>query len=148
VNHAAPASVVATPKHLWVVGTLAVLWNSLGALDYLMTQTHNEAYMAQFTPEQLAYFYGFPAWVVSAWASAVWGGLLGSILLLLRNRWAAPVFGLSLASMVITTIYNFGFTDGVAIMGTGAAVFSAVIFAIAVALFLYARRLVGSGVLR
>ena len=46
-------------------------------------------------------------------------------------------------------MYNFVLTDGVAVMGVGGAViFSAVIFAIAVALYLYARRLARTGVLR
>lgn len=142
------ASATATPRHLWVVGVLALLWNSIGAFDYLMTQTRNESYMSQFTPEQLAYFYAFPAWVVSTWALSVWGGVLGSGLLLLRNRWAVTVFGVSLATMVLTTIYNFGLTNGVEVMGTFGLVFSAVIFAIAVALFLYARHLARVGVLR
>jgi hypothetical protein len=138
----------AVPMHLWIVGVLALLWNAIGAFDYLMTQTRNEAYMGQFTPEQLAYFYGLPAWVVSTWALSVWGGVLGSILLLLRNRWAVVVFGVSLATMVITTIYNFGLTNGLEIMGTFGAVFTLVIFAIAVALFVYAKRLAATGILR
>ena len=142
------ASTVATPWHLWLVGVLALLWNSMGAFDYLMTQTRNESYMSQFTPEQLAYFYAFPAWVVSTWALSVWGGVLASVLLLLRNRWAVTVFGVSLVTMVITTIYNFGLTNGAEVMGTFGLVFSAVIFALAVALFLYARHLARVGVLR
>ncbi len=133
------------PRHLWVVGVLSLIWNSIGAFDYLMTQTRNEAYMGQFTPEQLAYFYGFPSWVVATWALAVWGGVLGSVLLLLRQPLAAPVFGVSLVTMVVTTVYNFVLTDGVAVMGAGGAVFSAVIFGIAVALYVYARRLVRTG---
>ena len=32
------------PRHLWIVGALALLWNSFGCFDYLMTQTANEAY--------------------------------------------------------------------------------------------------------
>lgn len=142
------ASNVATPWHLWLVGALALLWNSMGAFDYLMTQTRNASYMSQFTPGQLAYFYAFPAWVVSTWALSVWGGVLASVLLLLRNRWAVTVFGVSLVTMVITTIYNFGLTDGAEVMGTFGVVFSAVIFALAVALFLYARHLASLGVLR
>ncbi|MEJ2542305.1 MAG: hypothetical protein P8188_20455, partial [Gemmatimonadota bacterium] len=75
-----------TPWHLWLVGVLALLWNAMGAFDYLMTETRNEGYMGQFTPEQLEYFYAFPAWVVAFWAIAVWGGVLGAIFLLLRKR--------------------------------------------------------------
>ena len=58
-----------TPWHLWVIGVVALLWNAMGALDYVMTQTRNEEYMSNFTPEQLSFFYGFPAWVDAAWPS-------------------------------------------------------------------------------
>jgi hypothetical protein len=104
--------------------------------------------MSQFTPEQLEYFYGFPAWAVSAWAIAVWSSLLGSISLLLRRNWAVTLFGITLAGMVITSIYNFVLTDGMEMMGAGGAAFTAVIWLIAIALFLYARAMAKRGVLR
>jgi hypothetical protein len=132
---------------LWVVGIVALLWNGMGALDYVMTQTRNAAYMQQFTPEQLEYFYSFPAWVVALWAIAVWGGVLGSVLLLLRRRLAEHVFLVSFVAMVITTIHNFVLTDGMAKMGGGAAAFSAVIFGVALGLYLYSRHLARRGVL-
>jgi hypothetical protein len=50
-----------TPFHLWIVGILALLWDAIGAFDYSATQLRMEAYMSQFTPEQLEYFYAFPA---------------------------------------------------------------------------------------
>jgi len=129
-----------TPWHLWVVGIVALLWNAVGAVDYLMTQTRNEQYMSQFTPEQLEYFYGFPAWVVAAWAIAVWGGVLGAILLLMRKSLAAPVFLMSLIAMVLTTIYQYVLSSGLEVVGDAfSLVFTGVIFLIAVALFLYAR---------
>jgi hypothetical protein len=137
-----------TPKHLWVVGILSLLWNAVGAFDYVMTETKNEAYMKGFTPEQLEYFYGFPAWVVACWAIAVWGGVVGSLLLLLRKRLAVPVFVVSFAAMVVTTIHNFVLTDGMRIMGgAGVAAFSAAIFLIALGLVVYSRAMRAKGVL-
>ena len=47
---------ITTPRHLWIVGIVALLWNLLGAMDYVMTETKNEAYMDQVTPEQLEFF--------------------------------------------------------------------------------------------
>ncbi len=135
------------PKHLWIVGVVSLLWNLMGGLDYVMTQTRNEAYMARFTPEQLAYFYGIPAWNIFFWALAVWGGVAGSVLLLMRRRFAVPVFAVSFVSMVITTVYSYALSDGLAVMGAGALAFSAVIFAIALALWMYARAMAGRGVL-
>jgi len=138
-----------TPWHLWVIGILAVLWNSMGAFDYLMTQTENEGYMSNFSPEQLEYFYGFPTWVVAFWAIAVWGGVLGAVLLVLRKKLAADVLLLSFLSMVLTTIYNFGLSNGLEVMGgPGELVFSALIFVFALLLYLYAKTMKNRGVLR
>ncbi len=136
-----------TPWHLWVIGIVALLWNLFGAYDYLMTQTENAAYMSRFTAEQLEYWYGFPTWVVAAWATAVWGGVLGAILLLLKKRLAAPVFLVSFLAMVLTSIHNFLLSDGVAVMGGAAVAFSAVIFLFALGLWLYARAMARQGVL-
>ena len=73
---------VATPKHLWIIGIVTLLWNMMGAFDYLMTQTKNASYMAQFEQAQLDYFYNFPTWLVVFWALAVWGSVAGSVLCL------------------------------------------------------------------
>ena len=135
------------PRHLWVVGVVGLLWNLVGAYDYLMTETQNASYMGKFTPEQLEYFYGFPTWVVATWAIAIWGGVLGTLLLLLRRRLAAPVLLVSFRSMVLTSVYNFLLSDGVAVMGAGAVAFSGLIFAIALGLWLYARAMAQRGVL-
>jgi hypothetical protein len=136
------------PWHLWVVGIFAFLWSGMGAFDYLMTQTQSDWYMESFTPEQLDFFYGFPAWLVAFWAIAVWGGVLGAVLLLLRKKLAVPVFLVSFLSMVVTTIRNYGFANGFEIMGgAGAAVFSLLIFVFALLFYLYSRSMSGKGVL-
>lgn len=136
------------PWHLWAVGIVSLLWNAVGATDYVMTQTRNEAYMSSFTPEQLDYFYGFPAWVVALWAIAVWGGVVGSILLLLGRRAATPVFLVSFVSSILVAIYNFGLSNGLEIMGgVGTILFSLLILVVALVLWLYARAMATRGVL-
>jgi hypothetical protein len=128
------------PLHLWVIGILALLWSAMGALDYVMTQTKNEMYMSGFTQEQLAFFYGLPAWVVAAWAIGVWGGVIGALLLLFRRRLAVWVFLASLLAVVVTTFHNYLLSNGMAIMGDAFSLgFTAVIFLFALGLFLYAR---------
>jgi len=136
-----------TPWHLWLVGVLGLLWNSVGAYDYLMTQTRNESYMSRFTPEQLDFFYGFPSWVVAFWALAVWGGMLGALLLLLRRRLSAPVLLVSFLAMIVTSIHNFLLSNGLEVMGSVGAGFSALIFVIALGLWLYARAMAQRGAL-
>jgi hypothetical protein len=138
-----------TPKHLWIVGVVSGLWNSFGAMDYVMTQTQNESYMAQFTPEQLEFFYGFPVWATASWAIAVWGAVLGSLLLLFKKRFAVQVFLVALVALLITAFRNFVLANGMEAMGGAVPmIFTIVIFAGAIALFLYARAMEKSGVLQ
>ncbi len=134
----AQTKVARAPWHLWAVGIVSLLWNSVGAFDYVMTQTRNEAYMGSFSEEQLAYFYGFPVWAVAAWAVAVWFSVAGSLLLLLRSKWAFQAFALSIVGMVTSFGYQFA-SGGGEVMGAGGFAFTIVIFVIAVFLLWYAR---------
>lgn len=138
------------PWHLWVVGVIAVLWNAVGVVDFTLTQLGNEAYLKDFTAEQLAYFKSFSPWAVIAWGAGVYGGFIGSILLLARRGLAVPVFLVSILGVILTSLYSHVINDGAKVMGggAGAAIFSAVIFIIAVLLWLYARGLTRRGVLR
>ena len=135
------------PKHLWIIGVIALLWNLMGAYDYLMTKTRNEAYMSQFEPAQLEIYYNFPVWLTAFWALAVWGGVLGCVLLLLRKALAVPVFMVSLASMVITTGYNLGFSGATEFMGAVDYIFALAIFVVALGLVFYSRNLRARGIL-
>lgn len=137
------------PWHLWVIGIVALLWNAMGTLDYVMTRIRNEAWMSQFTPEQLDYFYSFPIWATAAWGTAVWGGVIGTLLLLLRKEHAVMAFLISLVAMAITTLYSYGISNGLEIMGdAGSLIFTAIIFLVSVALFLYSRALRARRILR
>ena len=143
-----PGPTSRTPRHLWVIGIVALLWNCIGAFDYVMTQTKNAAYMSAFPPEQLAWFYGLPAWVIAAWAIAVWGGVLGSVLLLLRRRLAVPVFLVSLVGLAVTTFHNYVLSNALEIFpDTFSKAFTLVIIAIALGLFFYSRAMDRRGVL-
>ena len=148
MNQPTPERNFRRPWHLWLIGVLALAWNSIGAFDYVMTETRNVSYMSAFTPDQLAYFYAFPMWAVATWALSVWGGVLGSVLLLLRRRLAVPVFALSLATMAASFFHNYVLTSGFKVMGgAGALAFSGVIALVGAALLLYARKLSQSSVL-
>lgn len=138
---------VKAPAHLWIVGIVSLLWNAVGAFDYLASQLKIEFYMSQFPPEQLEYFYGFPAWAVAAWAVGVWGSFFGSLALLLRKSWAVWLFGASIFGLAVNTVYTYALSDGMAVMGQTGAIFTAVIWVIVLLLFLYARALVKRRVL-
>jgi hypothetical protein len=138
------------PWHLWVIGLVSLFWNAMGALDYTMTQTRNAAYMGQFTPEQLDYFYGYPSWAVAGWAVGVWLALAGSLLLLLRNASSLWAFIISFAGIVVASVYSFGLAElrMTDVVGSEALIFTAAIILFALFLIWYARRMKIAGVLR
>ena len=149
MSDSTPAEKVKTPWHLWAIGSITLLWNAMGAFDYFMTQTRNEDYMANLSPEQLEFVTGFPAWVEAAWAIGVWGGVLGSFLLLLRLSAASWVFLASVIAVLITMIHNYILMDGMKVMGdVFSLAFTAVIFTVALLLAVYARNMQKKGVLR
>jgi hypothetical protein len=140
---------VRTPLQLWIVGALALLWNAFGAFDYVMTQTRNQEYLANFTDPQRAYFDSFPIWMEAVWAFGVWGGFLGALLLLLRSRHAVTAFTVSLLGLAVSTVYQFVLSSPPEDMMTGPMIgMNIAIWAIAIGLLWYAMRMKRAGLLR
>jgi uncharacterized membrane protein len=137
-----------TPWHLWVVGILSLVWNSMGGVDYTLTHLRNPAYLKQFTPDQLIYFDQFPFWATGCWALGVWGAIAGSVLLLLRIRHAVTAFGLSLLGLIGSHIYQYGSTVPDGFNTASGTWFAAVLALVAAALPWYAVRVRRAGVIR
>ncbi len=120
---------VKTPRHVWLVGVIAVLFNSIGGFDWVMSMTQGASYMASagMTPAQIAHYQDMPFWMKVIWPLGVWSAMLGSVLILLRKRQAFAVFGVSLTAFLISLVYTYLLTEGGEIMGRQMAVTSGVI---------------------
>jgi len=136
------------PWHLWVVGIVGGLWSAMGVVSFMLTQMKVEAVMSRFPPPQRAYFESFPLWAVAFWAIAVFGGVIGCLLLLLKNRFA---FHVLLASVIGSIVVNLGgllFLGGMEVMAeTGGLGFTAVPIVVGALLAWYARAMSKKGVL-
>ena len=143
-----------TPAHLWIVGILSLLWNCFGAYDYVMTRTRNMDYLSSMpgvdASEMLAYVDAFPLHAQIGWGLGVWGALLGSIVLLMRSRYAVHAFAVSMLGVVLSLVWSLamgppppaGTDQGMMAM------MPYVIIIIAAALLYYAWRQRANGVLR
>ncbi len=122
-------------KALWIVGALALAWNAYGVVQFLgSVSATQESLLAQgLTAEQAAVMTGYPAWMTVAFAIGVFGGLIGSVLLLMRKTLAVPVFAASLAGYV--ALYAGDIFHGVfAAMGAPQVIILTAVVAIAAAL--------------
>lgn len=133
------------PWHLWLVGTATLLFNAMGIMSYTMTKFGMLAETGM-TPDQIAFMASYPAITSAFWALGVWGAFSGSVLLLLRTKWAVVAWGIALAGLIGTTVYHYALIDVPANMQ--APMLDAMIWAVTVFGLVYARRMVQAGVLR
>lgn len=143
-------SIVATPKHLWAVGIVALLFNAIGVFDFVMYSVQGADYLASagMTEEQVAHYLALPAWMLVVWAIGVLGAFLASILLLMKRKAAFVIFMVSLTAFVINLIHMYLLSDGGRIMGVEMAMTSAVIAALLIFFSGYSRVMSARQVLR
>ena len=141
---------VKTPWHIWLVGLIAVLFNSVGVFDFMMSMLQGAKYLASagMTPAQIAHYQQMPSWMMVVLAVGVFGAFLASILLLLRRKQALPVFIVSLAAFLVSLLYTYVLTNGGAVMGRQMAITSAVIAGLLVFFSWYSRNMAQRGALR
>ncbi len=136
------------PASFWVVAVLSLLWNSFGCYDYVMSESHNAAYLKMVPADIVAFLAGMPAWTVGAWAFGVWGSLAGSLLLCARMRQAALAFGVSLAGAVVSFGWQYTHRPPAAMLAASGLGMTTGIFAVIGVLLWYARRATARGWLR
>lgn len=136
------------PASIWIVGGLAVVWNLLGVAAFAMQLAMPAEALQAMPPEQRAIYEATPAWIYLFYGVATIGGVLGSLGLLLRRRWAVPVYLVALIGLVVQVLASYAVTPAWSVGGAGSLWFPVVLVAIAVALWLFARRMAARGVLR
>jgi hypothetical protein len=144
-----------TPWHLWVLGVLSLIWFAGGANDYVQTKLVNMNYLGMAAdgvgvPVEVIidYFGSYPLWANVCWALGVWGAVVGSVLLLLRSRYAFHALILSVIGLVGSTAYVFTSNPPPELVSTFQIVFTVVVWVSVLAMAYYARRMTANGVLR
>lgn len=86
----------------WIIGVLLLIWGAIGASMYVLEMTMSDAdYIKTFGDEANEIRPLIPAWSIAGYAVGVWFGLLGSLLLLLRKRFAVPAYIISFLGALI-----------------------------------------------
>ena len=86
------------PGWFWAAAGLALLFEAFGCFMYLTQVTTDPA---SLPIDQRAMSNATPPWIVAAYAVAVWTGLIGALLLLMRRRLAVPVLLVSLIAVLV-----------------------------------------------
>jgi hypothetical protein len=133
------------PWHLWVVAVLTLLWNASGAYTILMARAGR---ITGLSADEAAYYAAQPFWFVVATDIALFSPIAGAVALLLRHRSAVWLFGISLAAVLVTDIYDLSAGTSRALANNAAMVVTGLIALIALLQLLYARAMKKREVLR
>jgi len=90
----------------WIIIVVTLIFNVMGVINYFVQM--NADSLASFPEKYRPIIEGRPAWATAAFAIAVFGGSLGSLLLLLRKSAAIYVLIASLLGVIVTMMHIFG----------------------------------------
>lgn len=136
------------PLSFWAVVGVALLWNLFGLFSFYSHFTATPAVIASWPEAQQQVAAATPRWSYVAFAIATIGGVLGSLGLLLRKRWALPLLLLPLLGIVVQFGAVYALTPDWALSGIGGAMLPLCIGLFALFLWWYARRAATRGWLR
>lgn len=111
----------------WIIGVLSLLWNLSGVAAYLMQVTMTPETLQQLPAGQRSMYESVPLWATSAFAIAVWGSTLGSVLLLMKKQLARRVFMVSLAAILVQQFHAFVIANAIGVLGASSAILPACI---------------------
>jgi len=107
------------PAWFWIVSVLLLLWGAMGCYACVMQFKLGAAAMGPVDDWSLKYYAALPAWYNWVYVVATFGGLIGSVALLMRSRRAVVFFWISLVAIIVMFGYAFAATDLIAHKGLG-----------------------------
>lgn len=132
----------------WIISVLALLWNIMGVMAYIMHVTMTPETLQALPAEEQVLYTDVPVWATAAFAIAVWGSTLACVLLILRRKLATPVFIISFAAIIVQMVHQLFISKSIEVYGPGGAVMPAMIILIAAFLIWYSRKATALGWLK
>ena len=129
-----------SPMWFKVVAVIALLWNLLGCLAFAFDLNISAEDIAKLPDAQQALYAARPAWALAATATAVIGGALGCVFLLLGKRWAFVVLLLSLIGILIQDYGMFVVANAATLAGPVAVAMQAIVLLVGAGLVLLSRK--------
>jgi len=128
------------PTIFWVIAVIAVIWNAMGVMAFFAQINMSADAIAALPEAEQELYDKYPMWTKIAFAVAVFGGLLGSIGLLMRKSWASLILKISLVGIIVQMIHSLFIAKATDVYGPGAAVMPIMVVLFAVFLVWYARK--------
>ena len=136
------------PVWFWVISIIALLWYLMDMSAFFMRVLMTDDVIKAMPENQQHLYRNMPLWVNIVFAGEVFGGALGCVGLLLRKKWALPLFVVSILGVLSQTFHVYFLSDAISTMGTPAVVMPLVAIVIGVGMIVLARSAISKGWLR
>ena len=127
---------VPAPTWFKVVAIVALVWNLLGMIAFVMQVSMTPEAIAMLPEEQRILYENIPYWVNGAFAAAVFGGTLGCIFLLTGSKLARLAFIVSLIGIALQNFHAFIISKALDVFGAAGLIMPIVVMVVAVYLLL------------
>ena len=121
----------------WAIAGICLAWNALGGMAYL--SEFDAEYLSTLSETRRTLIELRPAWATTAFAFAVWGGVLGCVLLLLRKAVAFYALLASLLGVIVQMYYNLVLAESTEVYGPGETAMTVMIPLVALFLVWYSK---------
>jgi hypothetical protein len=95
----------------WLICIVALIWNVMGSINFIMQM--NPEMLANYPEAAQSLITSRPLWATIAFAVAVFGGVLGDILLIIKKSVAYYLFIVSFLCVVVVNIHTFSVSNAV-----------------------------------
>ena len=136
------------PAWFRVIAVVALLWFLMDISVFFMRVLMTEEGLNAVPANQQHLYRNMPLWVNIVFAGEVFGGALGSVGLLIRKRWALPLFVVSILGVVSQTFHIWIRSDAISVMGVFAVVAPLVAILVGVGMIVLTKSAIAKGWLR
>ena len=105
------------PKWFWVLAVIFLLWNIMGVLSFFGHTFIAEEALAKLPEKERALYAEYPLWTTIVFAIATFGGLIASIGLVMKRKWAKTFLIISFLAIVPQMIHTLFFKNSIDVYG-------------------------------
>ena len=113
---------IKVPIWFWIISILSLFWFFLDMAGFYSRVFMLDQIADKMPAAQLALYKAIPSWVNVVYGLKVFGGIMGSLALLSKKKWAFIMFMISIMGVLSQTFYVWFISDAIDVMGQRAIV--------------------------
>ena len=129
----------------WIISVVALVWNLMGVMAFIGQMMITPEALALLPPDQQELYSNVPLWATIAFGIAVWGSVLGCVLLLVRKKLAVSVLSIAFAGILVQMVHSLVISKSIEVYGPGGMIMPILVILIGGFLVWYSRKAAALG---